>query len=59
MIFRKRSKRNCYKLACSSLRQEIELSTLGGEGIKGHGHTTPKLHVEAWRRHHYARHVYS
>jgi len=27
------------------------------EEIKGHGHTTPKLHLEAWRRHHYGRHV--
>jgi len=26
--------------------------TVGGQEVKGQGHTTPKLDLEAWRMHH-------
>jgi len=31
---------------------QIGTSGFGGQGVKGQGHATPKLHLEPWRRHH-------
>ena len=31
--------------------QGHETVNFGGQGVKGQGHTRPKLYLEAWRRH--------
>jgi len=35
-----------------STGQGDETDNFGGQEVKGQGQTTPKLHLEAWRRHH-------